>query len=192
MFDEKTILKFDFNKLQKCLSSPHSAGIGLWAHWWLSTHNNKAIVLDSIERVYNKDYNKSKNKKWRWRQADLIFCNLDGKRIGLLEFENDYYKYLDKVNTIKYYEQRTDIFPDFEFGILTAWSVVKGVKGYRKDKFLEINSIMKSVKNKMNKYSRISKEKFRYILYNIKWGFKEGGFLANFINYEFQRGWISS
>jgi len=81
------LLEFDFKKFSHSLRNHHSVGIGLWAHWWLELYNDKAIVIDSKESV-RIDGDK--------RQADLIFCTPQGKRIGVLEVENSYDSYLDK------------------------------------------------------------------------------------------------
>ena len=164
IFNPEDIKKFEFSKLQRCITNAHSSGIGLWAHWWLELYKD-GIILDSIERAYNK-------KKTHYRQADLIFCTSDGRRIGVLEFENDYGKFFKKAKSIHFYDRRRDIFPDLEFGLLVIWCSKKD------SRIKKIKKEVNKTKNCMEKYSKNSN--LKYILYNPLCDEDSIGFIKKF------------
>jgi len=172
MLDSEKLLKFDFIRISHTLSNPHSVGIGLWANWWFKLNNDNAIVLDSIESVTIEG-----NK----RQSDLIFCTNDGKRTGVLEFENDYDYYLKKLESIQYYNI-SEKFPDISFGILNVWSPLEDAVNYSNNELLKIQNIIKEVKGEMLKLS-LNNPKMQYVLYNLKSGKKENKIFEKFEGY---------
>lgn len=124
--------------LRKHILNPpynHNAIISQWARWWIedTSENAERGVFDEAISCEGK------------RRADIMFLekSLDNffEIKGIAEIENnindDENKYLEKLETLKIYDEMTEKFPDLKFVILSTIMVIDNKNSYL-DYFTEL------------------------------------------------------
>lgn len=108
--------------LRKHILNPpnnHHAIIDQWIRWWIEDTNESNAVRGVFDEAIA-----CKGKL----RADIMFLEQSSDKVfkikGVAEIENninnDADKYLEKLDTLKIYDEMTDKFPDLEFAVLST------------------------------------------------------------------------
>lgn len=144
--------QFRWDRLWQVGGEAHEGKIGEWIRWWIDGKPNRMVINPP-----------PKDRKTR-RCADVLFLQESPithtfHALGVAEIENNAKKWMEKLNTLKTYEEDQTRYPDLKFALLC----VSWYEHFRE----EMNPQSEEVAKKMAESSKNSR--IDWILYILKY-----------------------